>query len=814
MMKRLLFAAFIISIAAYAGLSAQERSFLTYRDLSDMQRTSPGALRTGLFGFDNPSLLNYNVSPMDMMLILSDPKDNQFKFNRYGLFYGSNRFGYGSLTQKFGDYSITDYRLSLAWGTKSLGFGMNYGFTGGDKGRYGRHNTLGWGLLIRPSEYLSISGFQTYAFDSPDAESVVDVAVRPVKDIPITLFADASMFHDQNLEKATWSCGASVEPIDGVRVNGRYFDNKSFSLSLELSLYTWGFGAQTGISEGGDNLYKSYSIRMGGPDRSFIKEWLGNDHWVALTLGGDIKYQKYLWFDNSTTLSNLLNKIDEAANDKKVIGMVIDGREISGGAAMLWEVREKLQEFKNKGKKIVIFLERPSTFTYYFATVADKIILDNMGSVSINGFAMSKSYYKQMLDKLGIGFEEIRLFKYKSAAETFARDSMSEGDREQNQRLLDDMYGTIRSGVAASRNFSPEKFDELVDGAYSYLAKDALKNNLVDTLARWQDMEDIIAKISPEDHSVYSLMRPIELKDPIDDRWGNHEKNIAVIYAVGNCSMNSGINARSLVDYVEAAVNSPSIKAIVLRVDSPGGDALASDYIAEVIRKNKGKKPIIISQGAVAASGGYWLSMNADTIISTPFTITGSIGVISSWIYDKGLTDSLGINTSVIKRGKYSDLGTSFRLPIIPIGLPIRNLNSDERKQFEDNISSLYEDFVTKVADARTLPYKEVDEVAQGRVWTGTDAKLKKLVDEIGTLSTAINLAKEKAGITKEDEVRIIEFPHQQLFDFSSLFSNLFGFDTKVNLMSSDIEQILLRIENNGTPMPILPIDYNEILNK
>ncbi len=235
---------------------------------------------------------------------------------------------------------------------------------------------------------------------------------------------------------------------------------------------------------------------------------------------------------------------------------------------------------------------------------------------------------------------------------------------------------------------------------------------------------------------------------------------------------------------------------------------MASDYIAEVVRKYKSKKPIIVSQGALAASGGYWLSMDATKIVSTPMTITGSIGVISSWIYDKGLKDSLGINTSIVKKGKYSDVGIAYQMPIIPIGLPLRNLNADERQQFEASIADLYKDFVTKVSEGRKMTYDEVHAVAQGRVWTGKDAMEKKLVDELGGLSKAIEIARNEAGIPKDQFVNLYEMPERPLFNWGSLFGGMFGIDTEINLKDSDIHRILFRLQNNGTAMPVIPLDY------
>jgi protease-4 len=302
----------------------------------------------------------------------------------------------------------------------------------------------------------------------------------------------------------------------------------------------------------------------------------------------------------------------------------------------------------------------------------------------------------------------------------------------------------------------------------------------------------------------------MEIPDPIDDQWSGGKNNIAVIYALGECAMDQGIKARSLVKNVKSAMENDNINAVVLRVDSPGGDAMASDYIAEVIRENKDKKPIIVSQGMVAASGGYWLSMYGDKILASPMTITGSIGVISGWFYDKGASDSLGITTDFVKRGEYADLGFSWSLPFIGLGLPVRNLTENEKTQRKDMIMDLYEDFVNKVAEGRDMEYDEVHEIAQGRVWTGTSGKENGLIDEIGGLDRAIEIAKMESGIDEDDDVLIYEYPQPELFDFTSFIPSLINID--LNIKDPKAESLLFRIENNGVPMPILPIDlYNYV---
>jgi protease-4 len=803
----------LISLSVCANAEAQTgaRSFRTYRELGAFQMGSPGSYRFGLYGADNPALLSYNNSDMEWQISTSDSNNQHMKFNNWGIFSASENSGYSIMTTKIGSKSITDYKYALAKRDRNFGFGLAYSFVGGDKGYFNRSNSASWGFFYRPAEFLSISGFQTYALSARDAESVVDLAVRPIPKYPLTIYADYAMFHDQSLKDGTWSVGANWEFLDGLRLNGRYDDKKNITVSMDMSFRWVGISALFGMNEDGKQQLSTYSVRFGGPDRSIFDDMLGSANWKLLSLDRDIKYQKNLWFDNSITLKQILDGIDKAENDKYNSGIVIDARNINGGLEMLWEVRDRLIEYKKSGKQVVVFLERAGFGSYYFASVADKIVLDPMGSVQIKGLSITRSYYKKLLDKLGIGFDEIRLFKYKSAAESYARDKMSDGDREQRQKLIDDWYYTISSDVSKSRKFESGEFDRLVDDKISYTASEALKNRLVDTLARWRDMDAILAKMTSHKTKTQALISKIQVKEPFDDKWGAEENRIALVYVVGDCSMDGGIEARKLVNDVENAANDSKVKAIVLRVDSPGGDAMASDYIAEIVRKYKDKKPIIVSQGSVAASGGYWLSMDAHKIVSSPMTITGSIGVISSVVYDKGMKDSLGINTEIVKRGKYSDLGASFQLPLISLGLPLRNLNQDERAQYEKSISDMYKDFVTRVAQARNMSYEKVDSVAQGRVWSGSSAIDKGLVDELGGLSKAIKIAKKESGIPENEVAEIVEFPTAKLFNLNALFGGMFGISSNLDLKDSELSKILYRLEHNGEAMPILPMDYYQL---
>jgi protease-4 len=292
---------------------------------------------------------------------------------------------------------------------------------------------------------------------------------------------------------------------------------------------------------------------------------------------------------------------------------------------------------------------------------------------------------------------------------------------------------------------------------------------------------------------------------PCDDKWGEPPR-IALIYALGVCAMDEGIKARSLVNDVEAAANDSRIKAIVLRVDSPGGDGMASDYIAEAMKRAKSKKPVIVSQGYVAGSGGYWLSMYADTIVAAPSTITGSIGVIGGWMYNKDLKEKLGFSTDHVQVGTHADLGFGFKLPFVGGGLPDRNLTEQERSVAERAIKTYYADFVKKVAEGRNTTSEKIEPLAQGRFYSGTEGKNVGLVDVLGGLEDAIRIARQKARISDDQEVTIVEMPRPGLFDFSGLLPRLLGVEQPAPedpLMG----QLKFRLEHNGEPLPIMPLD-------
>ncbi len=634
-MNRILIPLFI-SFLVIMPLLSQER-FPSYYSQNDMELATPGTILFGLNGYSNPAILTYLKQP-NLYFTWNDNNSGLNNVSRYGLFAALPYFGFSIVDYKNNDFSINDYKLSAAFGSSALSFGFDYGWSTGDVNYYNRSNIFTLGAIYRPADFLSFSLIGNLPTDN-EKEGIFGIGIRPFGSYRFTLFGDYLFAKDIKPEEIRWSAGATIEPINGLRFVGRYFEGQSFNVAVQLGLGMLGFSTIAHYDEDAKRSYNTYGIRIGADDRNLLRIFSSDDNYVSMNLQGGIKYQNFKLFDNSKTLFNLLEQLEAVKNDNSVSGIAINLSGANINKEMYWELREKLREIKSYGKKVYIYIDRAGMSEYHFASIADKIILDPMGTVSLNGYLMGRTFFKGSLELLGLGFHELRYFKYKSAAENYAREDFSEADREQRQRLVDENYNLAQQEICEGRNFTPSYFDMLVDSTFMFLPDDAVKLKLVDTLARWSDIGDIIKKFERENKSLISANSLEEFNVP-DDYWGSKPK-IAVIYAIGGTSMDDGIKARNLVKYVEAAMNSGNVKAIVLRVDSPGGDALASDLIAEVLRKGKGKKPIIVSQGYVAASGGYWLSMFADTIVAAPNTITGSVGVIGSFMFNKSLKQDL-----------------------------------------------------------------------------------------------------------------------------------------------------------------------------
>ncbi|NUN10000.1 MAG: signal peptide peptidase SppA [Ignavibacteriaceae bacterium] len=788
----------VLLVVVLTALSFPQGNPARYYNNTLFSFTSPGAMKYGLYGYDNPAVLGTLTQP-DLFLTWTNQNGNWNDTRRIGVFAAAPTLGFSMNQEYLFGSKINDYGFSFGTESRSNSVGFGYHWSTGDKAAFGRVNYWTLGTLTRPFKYLSV-GAVALLPEQGDAEAVVEVAGRPLGNEKVSLFADYLYKKNSIDADNIWSAGVAVEALPGIRVTGRYFENKNFTVGVQLEFGHFGISSQSYFDKDSKYGYNSYGVRVGAYDRNVVRNFLPQNSYVTMNMINGVKYNKFRLFDNSSTLLEIIDNIDAAKVDPTVKGIYLNLSGMYVNKTMLWEIREKLKDFKGTGKEVVVFMDMGGLNEYHFASVADKIYMDPMALVTFEGYMLGRSYLKGTLAKLGLGYDEWRFFKYKSAAETLSRDKMSDADREQRQAIVDDWYDIAKSEITQSRSITGEKFDDLVNNKFIVTAKEALEMNLIDGIARWDSVESALKK---DDNKLVGKNALVRNKMPEDNRWGDKPK-VAVIYALGACAMDEGIKARTLIKDVNKAVEDDDVKAIVFRVDSPGGDAYASDIIAEGLKKAKGKKPVIVTQGAVAGSGGYWLSMYGDTIIATPGTITGSIGVIGGFLYNKGLLDSAGITVDHVKKGDHADLGFGFVIPLLNMPIPERNMRSEEKEKVATMIKGMYKEFVTKVSVGRNRSYDEIENVAQGRVFSGQDGLNNGLVDVLGGLETAINLAADKAGL-KKDEYDIVSYPDAGLFDISQFMPSLIS--TKQITDNPTFQSVKVRLDNNGKPLLMMPID-------
>ena len=476
----------------------------------------------------------------------------------------------------------------------------------------------------------------------------------------------------------------------------------------------------------------------------------------------------------TTHLLKVLQGIEKAKHDNNVKGLYLNftgmGQPTNGG---LEELRRAIIDFKQSGKFVVAYNEGYSQYTYYLASAADKVYLHPEGNFSWAGIAAPQLFMKGAFDKLGIKAEVFRptSCKYKSAVEPYIRKNMSPENRAQLQMVANDMWSVIVKGVAESRNISPAQLNAFADNLEISLPEDALKHNLVDGLI----YEDVMAEKFAEygvkanennDYNIVSLGQYIALS-PIFPNFS--APAVGIVYAEGQIFDGEGednnVYSTNLVDLLKKARKDKDIKAVVFRVNSPGGSALASDVIWREVELLRKEKPVIVSMGASAASGGYYISSCADVIIADELTTTGSIGVFGMFLEGENLLNNkLGINTDVVKTNSSADFGASV------LGLGIRSFSNAERKALLRSVDKVYETFTSRVSNGRNLPMEKVLDIAQGRVWSGKHAVEIGLVDANGGLAEAISIAADKAGIAENFRVKeVLEDPSPLSIIFESL---------------------------------------------
>ena len=758
--------------------------------------TSPGAFQQGLLGFVNPANLTM-LKSFESRFVLSTDENNLSSIQNWGIFAASRQFGFGVLQEKYGNIKTTRYRIGSSFGDYGNSFGFSYTW-GKVRDSKNMENFVTAGWLMRPNRFLSFGLIGDFSTASTAWQSAADIGIRPFGSDQITLFADAAWRKGIKIKESPWSAGVVLRIVQGIYLTGRYFNDKAFTVGFSMDFGNSGISGQTRINKYNEEAFKTFSSRVGGPRPSFFTGFKKGKSYLPLNLRGKVDYHKYVLFDRSThRFLDLLNSIRNAADDPRIGAIALNLSSVSVRPEHAWELREELLKFRQQGKKVIAFVDNADMTIYHLASVADKIVMDPEGILMLEGYVLGRTYLKGTLEKLGLGFDEWRFFKYKSAYESYSREKMSQADREQRQDYVDDWYELVRGDVCASRKMKETQFDKLIDDDVLFVPEAALTHGLIDTLGRWSAVQDILKKLIGKNMAKKQTGQLLAVAQTKPE-WGARPK-IALVYALGECAMDTGIKGRWLERVFLHLAKDDNIRAVVFRVDSPGGDVLASDLVAEALKKCSEKKPVIISQGQVAGSGGYWISMYGDTILAGPNTVTGSIGVIGGWIYDKGFSGKMGLTADHVQRGEHADLLFGPTLPLLGIRIPGRNLTPPERARIERMIKDIYEIFVSKVARGRDMRVKEVKEIAQGHFYSGTRGKQIGLVDEIGGLTTALSIARQKAGIQPDQDIQLIELPKSR-----GLFNMDFGLPSLKTQLDDDPVIRYLKMVSKNPYKPLL----------
>lgn len=454
-------------------------------------------------------------------------------------------------------------------------------------------------------------------------------------------------------------------------------------------------------------------------------------------------------------LNDITSAIRKAKENESIKGIYIDSRSFSASTASLSEIRGELLRFKESGKFIVAYSDSYTQGGYYLTSLADKVVINPQGMLDLHGLATTPMFYKDALDKLGIEIQVFKVGTYKSAVEPFILTGMSEANREQVSSYLNDLWNTIGNDISKSRNIDFNQLNEIINEMPLMQDVDfLLQSNLVDTLLYETEMKNYIRTLLDiEENAKIPSAEVIDMKSVKSNKIKPSKNHIGLLYAVGEISSGTGssnIQDKYMVNEIEKLRKNDDIKAVVLRVNSPGGGAYASEQIWEAITELKAVKPVVVSMGDVAASGGYYIACNADRIVAQPTTITGSIGIFGMFPNMKKTTEKIGLDFDVVKTHEYSDFGNFARA-----------MTEGEKHLLQSYVERGYDLFLTRCAEGRDIPKDTLAKYAEGRVWTGSQAKEIGLVDELGDLKKAVEIAAELAEI---DDYLVYEYPRMSTF--------------------------------------------------
>ena len=688
--------------------------------------------------------------------------------------------------KKLNLYDFDIGNLSLGWdntaGNWRLGtggnfsntflFGIRYTYT-----RNWRYENYTLGVLLRPARNLVSFGLTA----TPKTDSYgIGIALRPKSQL-LTVFADLYTNNFKLAGSTPYKLGAQIEPIRGIKIFASYDSKKTTYIGLAAQFSHIRFSSST------DNSDYVHILQVSSkPFRSTIR---GPKKFLKLNLTLPLVENPTSPFGSGKSLYDLISAIDRAKDSPEVKGIFVDMSGFGASFAQAEELRNAFLRFKEKGKRIIVYAEELGNVGYYVASVADKIIMPPSGSLTIYGLRMEVMFLKGLLDKAGVKAEFISVGKYKSAGEMFTREGMSDAAREENSAIIDELYNELISGIAQGRGLATDSVRVLVDyGIFNPV--EARTAGLIDSILFLEEAQKLPGKHLKDIYKFASIRT-------FDEGWGNPPK-IALIYATGTITSTNGslpilggtnVVQSSFVKMLERVEKDKDVKAAVLRVDSPGGSAIASDIILNSLSRLAKKKPLVVSMGTYAASGGYLISCTGGRIFADKSTITGSIGVISGKFALKGLYDKLGITIDTLQRGKSAGIFTTYD-----------TLTPELKSKLEKDATYFYKIFLERVSKARSIDQDSVSSIAEGRVYTGFSAKNIGLVDSLCGLSETVEYIRTSERIPEDFEV--ISYPSRRDL-FSFLFERVQGIMRFIHEPEKKLEGTLPF--RNGEPLFIMP---------
>jgi protease-4 len=533
---------------------------------------------------------------------------------------------------------------------------------------------------------------------------------------------------------------------------------------------------------------------------------------LVLRIGGDLNEMEPggvfgPFFEGPPTVRAVVEMLRKAKTDKRISSVILK----PSGAGALWgkvqEVRDALADFRRSGKPLVAYLEYGGEQEFYLATACDKVFLMPTATLDLTGMASYELFLRGTLDKIGAYPDALHIGQYKTASNTYTEHTYTAAHREMAESLNTDLYDQLVRGIADGRHKSEAEVKSLIDHG-PFLPEDALRAGLIDDLAYEDELDDKVklaaGKVRYVDINEYRQVSAGSLGLGRGPR-------IAVIYATGIIASGKSTydttggqvaGSDTIVEYLRKARGDGTVKAIILRVDSPGGSAIASDVIWREVVLTRNQKPLIASMSDVAASGGYYIAMPAHTIVAEPSTLTGSIGVVLTKFVIDGTLKKLGMNMEGVSRGKFAQMYS-----------PVRPFSPEERARMAENMQATYDTFVEKAAQGRNTTPEKIDAIGQGRVWTGKQAKQIGLVDELGGLDRAISIAKQRAKIAQDAEIELVVYPPKK--SFYDIVRNPFGGSDRAGTLaallgfsSPNVLQALaapLQVFRRGEPLALMP---------